>query len=111
MAIVAVAIVGCIVSLKCFAIFVLVLQIITLVITIVSVFTFVGIPPAAISLVAFVLACIGSSIIVCGCCKDKDGNPCGHISSGVLCLLSFLFRLVALVVLLILFLPVLLITK
>ena len=104
LAIVAVAIVGCIVSLKCFAIFVLVLSIITLVITIASVFTFVGIPAAAISLVAFLLACIGSSIIVCGCCKDKDGNPCGHISSGVLCLLSFIFRLAAFVVLLITFL-------
>ena len=69
MAVVAVAIVGCIVSLKCFAIFVLVLQIITLVITTVSAFTLVGIPSAAISLVAFLLACIGSSIIVCGCCK------------------------------------------
>ena len=56
-AIVAVAIVGCIVSLKCFAIFVLLLSITTLVTTIVSVFTLFGIPAAAISTVAFVLAC------------------------------------------------------
>jgi hypothetical protein len=108
-AIVAVAIVGCIVSLKCFAIFVLVLSIITLLITIVSVPAsfFLALPAAAVSTVAFVLACIGSSIVVCGCCKDKDGNPGGHISCGVLCLLSFIFRLVALVVLLIFFLPLL----
>jgi hypothetical protein len=68
---------------------------------------FLALPAAAVSTVAFVLACIGSSIVVCGCCKDKDGNPGGHISCGVLCLLSFIFRLVALVVLLIFFLPLL----
>ena len=76
-AIVAVAIVGCIVSLKCFAIFVLVLSIITLLITIVSVPAsfFLALPAAAVSTVAFVLACIGSSIVVCGCRQGQRRQP------------------------------------
>ena len=105
-AIVAVAIVGCIVSLKCFAIFVLLLSITTLVTTIVSVFTLFGIPAAAISTVAFVLACTWVQHHRLRLLQGQRRQPGGHISCGVLCLLSFIFRLAALVVLLITFLLV-----
>ena len=81
-------------SLKCYGIVVLVLACLTLVVNLVSIFTLFGIPAAAVTIVASLLAIPGSSIIACGCCKRPDGQP--PIAAGILCLLSFLLRLVAL---------------
>ena len=90
-------------SLKCYGIVVLVLACLTLVVSLVSILTFFGIPATVVTIVASLLAIPGSSIIACGCCKRPDGQP--PIAAGILCLLSFLLRLVALALSLVLSLP------
>ena len=92
-----VGLVACICSLKSHAIFVLVLSILTLLVSLISVFTLFGIPAAIITIITSLLAIPGSSLIVCGCCKKADGSPGGYTACGVLCLLSFILRLAALV--------------
>ena len=92
-----VGLVACICSLKCHAIFVLVLSILTLLVSLISVFTLFGIPAAIITIITSLLAIPGSSLIVCECCKKADGSPGGYTACGVLCLLSFILRLAALV--------------
>ena len=90
-------------SLKCYGIVVLVLACLTLVVSLVSILTFFGIPATVVTIVASLLAIPGSSIIACGCCKRPDGQP--PIAAGILCLLSFLLRLVALALSLVFSLP------
>jgi hypothetical protein len=93
-----VGLVACISSLKCHAIFVLVLSILTLLVSVTSAFTLIGIPAAIITIITSLLAIAGSSLIACESFKKTDGSPSGYIACGVLCLLSFILRLAALVV-------------
>ena len=85
-------------SIKSHAIFVLVLTALNVLVSIVSIFTLVGIPAFVITIIATVLVVPGSSIVACGCCPKADGSPCGYIACGVSCLLSFILRLAALVI-------------
>ena len=94
-----VAIIVCAVrsSLQCYAIFVLVVSIITLIVGLLSVLTIVGIPFFIATVVSSLLAIPASSILACGCCNGPDGRPGGLCAAGTLCVISFVIRVVALI--------------
>lgn len=85
---------------RSFAVFTLLLSILSLIAGIVNAITIIGIPPAAITIVASIFSIPGASIIACACkcCAWPDGRPGGHLSCAILSTLSVILRLVSLIV-------------
>ena len=81
-------------SARSFAIFTLILSVLTIIMAIVNVFTFFGIPASILTAVATCLSVPGSAIVACACkcCDRSDGKPGGHIACAILCCLAVLVR-------------------